>query len=419
MDEESLVRNYAVESGVVRLPSSRIFFWDETLRDGEQMPGVFFTLNEKMEIAKLLDEVGVHIVDAGMPVISKMECEAVKALAREGLKAKVMGVARLIQKDVDACLDAEVDEISVVSVCSNLHLKYKLKKSKEEVLELAVKYVEYARDHGLFVNFVTEDTVRADLDFVRKLYNAAIDAGAGRAVLCDTVGVVTPAAMRWWIEEVKKGLKKVQLSIHCHNDFGMAVANELAALECGVEVPQTTVNGIGERAGNAPLEELVMALESIYDYRCGLKLEKLYELSRLVEELSGFPLSANKPVVGCNAFSHEAGIHVDGLLKHALTYEPMQPEMLGRKRKIVLGKHTGTASIRHRLDRAGIKLPEEKLLEITTKVKNLAETREKSAQVALVREVREYMERMGISDEEFWQVVKSAGIPMKRRNRKV
>ncbi len=276
---------------------------------------------------------------------------------------------------------------------------------------MAPEMVEYAKDHGLHVSFVTEDTVRADLDFVEPLYNACIDAGADRAVLCDTVGVMTPTAIRWWIQAVKERLRPVELSVHIHNDFGMGVANTLAALESGVEVPHTTVNGLGERSGNTPFEETVMALESLYGYRTGIDTPRLVELSRLVEELSGVPVAVNKPIVGYNAFRHESGIHTHGVLMHTLTYEPLQPEVVGNKRVLVFGKHTGAASVEDRLSKAGIEAERDQVMAIVAAIKELAETREKSDQLAFIQTYREREERLrGVTEEEFWQTVKAAGV---------
>jgi isopropylmalate/homocitrate/citramalate synthase len=278
--------------------------------------------------------------------------------------------------------------------------------TRDQVLQLCPELVSYAKDHGLRVSFVTEDTVRADIDFVVDLYNACIEAGTDRAVICDTVGVMTPAAMRWFITECRRRMKPVQLSVHCHNDFGMGVANTLAALEAGAEVPHTTVNGIGERAGNTPLEETAVALEALYRHPTGLRLERLPELSALVEELSGIPISITKPIVGYNAFRHESGIHTDGVLKHTLTYEPIQPEMVGRKRHFVFGKHTGAAAVRDRLKSRGMKLPDDKVVEIVQAVKAKGEALDLADQRAFVRQWRDREENLrGVSEEEFWAIV--------------
>ncbi len=411
MEEENLVRNYVLEEEIIKGLPEKVVFWEETLRDGEQTPGVVFTVDEKLKIAKMLDDMGVGIMDVGIPVVSKEEFKAVKAVANEGLKATIVGAARTVKSDIDACVDADVDETSIFVACSDLHLKYKLQKTREEVLEISVESCEYAREHGLDVSFVTEDTVRADLDYVTELYNACTEAGAQRAVLCDTVGVMTPSAIRWWLGEIKKRFKPVQLSFHGHNDLGMAVANTLAAIECGVEIPHTTVNGIGERSGNASFEELVMGLEALYDYRTGIDISRLYELSTMVEEISGIPLAINKPIVGYNAFSHESGIHAHGVLKKTLTYEPIDCEKIGRVRRFIFGKHTGHAAVQDKLEKAGISATAEQVSQLVDGIKELAETKGKKEQVEFIRVFREREEeRRGIPDREFWEIAKRVGL---------
>src|SRR3989449_5763030 len=300
MAEERLVWNYNIEAGLGKQLPPKILFWDETMRDGEQTPGVYFSPEEKLRIATVLSEMGVDIMDVGIPVVSKEEYRAVKLVANAGLDASILAACRAVRRDVEACIECDADEVSIFIACSDLHLKYKLNMTREQVLEAAVRECEYAKAHGVGVTFVTEDTFRADFDYVVQLYNAAIDAGATRVVLSDTVGYTSPTMMRWFIERVKKRFKPAQLSVHCHNDFGLAVANNLAALEVGVEGPHTCVNGIGERAGNASFEELVMALESIYGYDTGVDISRMYKLSRLVGKLSGIPIPINKARVGDN-----------------------------------------------------------------------------------------------------------------------
>src|SRR2546422_9417376 len=260
-----------------------------------------------------------------------------------------MAAVRAVRRYVESCIDCDFADVSIFISCSDLHLKYKLNMTREQVLEAAVSECEYAKAHGLGVTFVTEDTFRADLDYVTQLYNACIDAGATRVVLADTIGIMTPAAIQWFFGEVKKRFKPAQLSLHAHNDFGLAVANNLAALEVGVEVPHTCVNGIGERAGDVSFEELVMGLEASYGYETGIDVSRLYKLSRLVEKLSGIPIAVNKAVVGYNAFSHESGIHADGVIKHTGTYEPMQPETIGRERRFIFRKHTRSTAVLDKL----------------------------------------------------------------------
>src|SRR2546426_1197215 len=259
MPEEPLVRNYNIESGLGKALPKKIIFWDETMRDGEQTPGVYFSPEEKLKIATTLSEMGVDIMDVGIPVVSKEETRGVKLIANAGLDASILAACRAVRRDVEACVECEVDEVSVFIACSDLHLKYKLNMTREQVLDAAVRECEYAKAHGVGVTFVTEDTFRADFDYVVKLYNAAIDAGATRAVFSDTVGYTTPAMMKWFIERLKGKLKPVQLSVHCHNDFWLAVANSLAALEAGVGGPPTRGDGLRGPSGDAGVAELVMA----------------------------------------------------------------------------------------------------------------------------------------------------------------
>jgi len=409
--DEELVRDYLAKSGIPSTLPKTFLLWDETLRDGEQTPGVHFTPEEKLELATTMSGMGVDIMDVGIPVVSSEEHRAVKTIANAGLDASILAAARAVRRDVEACVECGVDEVSVFIACSDLHLKYKLQMTREQVLERSVKECEYAKAHGLKVTFVTEDTFRADMDYVVQLYNACIDAGAERIVFADTVGLMTPAGMRWWLGEVKPRLKPAQLSVHCHDDFGLAVANSLAAMESGVEVPHVCVNGIGERSGNASLEELVLLLETLYHYDTGIDTSKLYALSRRVEELTGVPVAVNKSVVGYNAFSHESGIHADGVIKHSWTYEPIQPEKIGRERRFILGKHTGRTAVADKLAKKGVPATDAQVQVIVDGIKSLAESRTKSEQDAFIQLYREREERRrGVSDEEFWEIVRKAGL---------
>ena len=413
MPDEALVHNYIVERGLAANLPQKIVIWDETLRDGEQTPGVAFTPEEKVSIATLLDDMGVPLMDVGIPVVSKEEARGVKLIANAGLDASIMAAARAVRKDVEACVECGVDEIAIFIACSDLHLKYKLNMTREQVKEAAVRETEYAKDHGLRVSFVTEDTFRADLDYVVDLYNACIQAGANRAVICDTVGVMTPIGIRWFVEQVTARLPRIQLSFHGHNDFGLAVANSLAAVEAGVEVPHTCVNGLGERSGNASFEELVMALEALYGHRTGIDVSRMYEVSRLVERLSGIPVGVNKPVVGYNAFSHESGIHADGVIKHTATYEPIQPERIGRTRQFIYGKHTGSASVAEKLKTNHAEANPDQVASLVARIKEYSEGKSKMDAQAFIELFREREERRrGLTEEEFWVLARQAGIPL-------
>ncbi len=410
MAEADLVEDYHPVTAAQRRLPERLVLWDETLRDGEQTPGVRFSAEEKLQIAELLSEVGVSVINAGIPVVSPDEARAVRRVAEAGLRAKILAAARTVPRDVEAVIDSGVSHIAIFVAASRVHLRFKLKMTPDEVLAASIASVRRAKDAGLHVAFVTEDTVRAPFDFVERLYTAVQEAGADRLVVADTVGVMTPLTFRWYLEEFVRRVRPRELSVHCHNDFGMATANTLTAVELGVVAPHVCVNGLGERAGNASLEELVLALETLYGYRTGIRTERLYELSRLVEECSGIPLPPNKALVGYNAFSHEAGIHAHGILAHTLTYEPLQPESVGRRRAMILGKHSGRAAVLEKLKERGLEAPEDRLVDLLGRLKTAAESRPKDDVARFLAEYRARFEDPGVTDEEFWKLVDAAGI---------
>ncbi|HUR25426.1 MAG TPA: hypothetical protein VM327_05365 [Candidatus Thermoplasmatota archaeon] len=408
-----LVENFHVKGSPKRAWPKRIVWWDETLRDGEQTPGVYYTLEEKVELARMISASGVDVMNVGIPAVSPGELKAVKAIAREGLDAKVLGAARTVRSDIDAVIQSDASEIATFIAASEVHLKHKLNLTHEQAIEKAVESVEYAKEHGLKVTFVTEDTVRAGMDFVTEIYRAAIDAGAKRVLFCDTVGVMTPSTFGWWLDEMVSRIKrpKVEYGVHIHNDFGMAVANSLTALEHGIPCVNTTVNGIGERAGNASFEELVMALEELYHVDTHIDKQALYKLSRRVEEIAGVPVAFNKAIVGYNAFTHESGIHTDGVIKNTLTYEPMQVETLGRRRRFVFGKHTGTRAVEARLNEAGLKASKEQLVAIANEIKDFTEAHTKEYVRDFIQAYRQWdRDNKGVSPEVFWSIAGKHGI---------
>ncbi|MDM7935218.1 MAG: 2-isopropylmalate synthase [Methanothrix sp.] len=351
--------------------SSRVRFLDTTLRDGEQTPGVSLTTDEKLAIARGLDALGVQVIEAGSAMTSAGERQSIRAVASAGLQAEICSYVRALTSDVDVALECDVDSIHLVVPSSDLHIERKLRSDRESVVRMAVEVTEYAKDHGLIVELSGEDASRADQEYLMSLYRAGIDAGADRIAFCDTVGVLVPEVTC----EIFRRLSEIgrPVSVHCHNDFGMATANTVAALRSGASQAHVTVNGIGERAGNASLEEVVMALETLYMVDTGISCKDIYQLSRMVSRITGLPLSPTKAIVGENAFTHEAGIHVHGLLADTKTYEPLRPEVVGRKRRIVLGKHAGRASVELALREFGIAVAEEQLAEILSRVKELGD----------------------------------------------
>lgn len=345
---------------------------DTTLRDGEQTPGVALTPEKKLEIARALDDLGVDIIEAGAAVTSEGERRAMKLISNAGLDAEICSFVRAVRDDIDAALSCDVDSVHLVVPASDIHLKYKLKKTRREVRKMALDAVRYALDHGLVVEFSAEDASRADPSFLREFLSAAVKEGAQRVCMCDTVGVLTPDISRELFSNIAKQVK-VPVAVHCHDDFGMATANTVAAVQAGAREVHVTVNGLGERGGNAALEEVVLALSHFHGVKTGVKLNKLYNISKLVEHNTGVPVSPTKAVVGENAFTHGAGIHTHGVLAHPSTYEPISPEVVGHHRKLVFGKHVGSHAIESEIRRMGLKPTKKQVQEIFEQVKRLGD----------------------------------------------
>jgi 2-isopropylmalate synthase len=350
----------------------KIKVFDTTLRDGEQTPGVNFTVEDKMKIAQALSDLGVDYIEAGFPVSSEGEFQAVKEISGMDIKSDVVGLARCVEADIDAAVDADVDIIHIFIGTSPTHRKYKLNMSKEQVMAKARDSIQYAKDRGYCVHFSPEDACRTEKDYLMKVCKMASDMGVKHINIPDTVGVMTPQAMGWIISEIK-GWVKVPLAVHCHNDFGMAAANTMSAVVFGATIPHVTVNGVGERAGNADLEQVVVGCKLIHGIGSNIVHKRIWETSRLVERLSGIKVMPNFPIVGANAFAHKSGVHVHGVLKNASVYEPIKPEYVGTKRRIVLGKLVGTAAVKQKLKDAKIEVTEPQAREITAKIKDLAD----------------------------------------------
>jgi 2-isopropylmalate synthase len=391
----------------------RVFIWDETLRDGEQTPGVALTIDEKIEIAKKLDEVGAAIVAVGFPAVSNEEKKGVAAVAKEGLnRASVAAPARAVITDVEACIEAGVQEVPIFIATSDFRLKYQLRMTREEMLERLTKCIEFGKEHGLIIDYIAEDATRSNMEFLCQAYRTAIDAGVDKICIADTVGFVRPEVMRHIIREVKgqlwtKSKYKVPMSVHCHDDFGLATANTLAAIEEGVTYPQVCVNAFGERAGNAAFEEVVMALEELYGIDTGVETEKLYSLSKLVERHFVVPLPLHKAISGDNAFTHSSGIHSHGQLTHSMTYEPINPFLVGRRREFHLGKFVGRHFVEYLLKMGGVKATPEQAREITDRVKRTHEEHKKTQSKAAFDKIKGELKdlRTGVTEREFWAIV--------------
>lgn len=350
----------------------KITIYDTTLRDGEQTPDVCLNKQEKLEIAKKLDELKIHQIEAGFPIVSNHEKNSVKAIANENLNADIISLARTKKEDIDTALDCDVDGVITFMATSDLHLEHKLKLSREQALNVCMNSIEYAKDHGLFVAFSAEDATRTDLDFLKRIYKKAEEFGADRVHIADTVGAISPQGMDFLIKELKKTIN-TQIAMHCHDDFGMALSNSIAGLLAGGSAVSTTVNGIGERAGNASLEELIMNLKIIYGVDLRFKIKHIQELSNLVEKYTKIKIPSNKSIVGRNIFRHESGIHVDAVIEEPLTYEPFLPEMTGQNRQLVLGKHSGCRAVKAKLDECGLEVTKDELCKIVEEVKKSRE----------------------------------------------
>ncbi len=351
---------------------AKIRIFDTTLRDGEQTPGVSLTPDEKTRVALQLDKLGVDAVEAGFPIASKGEADSVAAVCAAGLSCEVVGLARANKTDIDAAVAANVGCIHVFIGTSELHMKHKLNMTPEQVEQRVAESVSYAKSHGVLVEFSAEDSTRTNREFLKQIYRTAEIAGADRINVPDTVGVSSPELISELVKNLMSEIK-IPLSIHCHNDFGLAVANSLAAIESGAAQAHVTINGIGERAGNTSLEELVMSLHRLYGRETRIKTELLYETSRLVAAVTGVRLQPNKAVVGENAFGHESGIHTHGIAEMPLTYEPYDPSIVGRRRWFQAGKHAGAHGIAVQLAEAGYFPDKIQLNEIVSRVKDIGD----------------------------------------------
>lgn len=376
----------------------KVRIFDTTLRDGEQTPGIALTPEQKLAIAQKLDELGVDAIEAGFPIISDGERKAVKNIAHANLKAEICGLARTEKKDIDAAVAAGLKYIHTFIATSDIHLKYKLNLTREQAVAKAIEAVEYAKSLGLQVEFSAEDATRTDREFLKKVFKSVTEAGADRIDIPDTVGYSTPQ----YIAAITKDAidaTHLPVSVHCHNDFGLAVANAISAIQAGAQCAHVTINGIGERAGNASLEEFVMALQCLqFDkkFETNINTRLIYETSRYVSKIVGVQVQPNKAIVGENAFGHESGIHTHGVLSNPLTYEPISPELVGRTRWFQVGKHAGTHGIAAMLEEYGIQPSREQTREILERVKKLGDQGKHVTDVELLSISGEVMHQEGL-----------------------
>ena len=364
--------------------SERIVIFDTTLRDGEQSPGASMDTRAKVEVARQLEKLGVDVIEAGFPISSPGDFEAVQAVSKVVGKPIVAGLARCVKADIDAAAraleEAKHPRIHVFLATSKIHMQHKLKKAEEEILKLAVESVEYARKFVDDVEFSPEDASRTELGFLSQVFDAVVDAGATTVNIPDTVGYAIPEEFGRVIKHLRESTRtggQAVISVHCHNDLGLAVANSLEAVVNGARQVECTINGIGERAGNCSLEEVVMAIRTRKDalkFETAVNTQEIMKSSRLVSKMTGIPVQPNKAIVGDNAFAHEAGIHQDGVLKEKSTYEIMKPEDIGLSdSRLVLGKHSGRHAFGERLSSLGYDLIQEEVASAFSAFKALAD----------------------------------------------
>jgi D-citramalate synthase len=372
-----LVHGYTSEEqwGIVLLDNSpkNVQFLDTTLRDGEQTPGISLTPTQKLEIAIALDRLGVKVIEAGFAAVSPGEKEAVQLISQEELRADICSATRSVIRDIDIAIDAGVDSVNIIIPTSELHVRKKLGKTQEEMLEVTTNVVQHAKDRGVLAEICCEDGSRTQMDYLKEMIGHAIDAGVDRVTPCDTVGTLTPEKCYDFYNTIHNWYPDMVLGVHCHNDFGLATANTVAGVAGGATHIHATMNGLGERAGNASLEEIAVTLKLLYGVETGLTTEYITDTSMIVSRVTGMNVQPNKAIVGSNAFAHESGIHTHAILIDPSTYERIDPAVVGAARRIVSGKHAGSTGLSQGLGEMGLNPNKDEFDLIFQKVKELGD----------------------------------------------
>ena len=362
--EDEIVKNATLPENVT--------VYDTTLRDGEQMPGISFNRAQKLAIARKLDELGVHQIEAGFPIVSKEETQIVKLIANEGLNADILVLTRLRKEEIDLAASCDVDMALVFIASSDIHIKYKLKHTCEELLDCVHDVLDHAKGYGMKINFSTEDSTRTNLERLYEFYSVAQRTGVDRIGITDTVGCISPQGLSYLVTKIKNKYE-LPLAIHLHNDFGLALPNALAGVTAGASAVAVTVGGLGERAGNVSLEQFVIALKVLYNYDMKIDTSKIKELAEMVHKFAGVKISPHQPLIGENVFSHESGMHIAAILNQPVTYECIPPALVGQSRKLLMGKHTGGTFIKKRLEEKKLHATQEELDTILQEIKVLGE----------------------------------------------
>jgi 2-isopropylmalate synthase len=414
LESQGLIANYNRfrKNLPPKLPK-KVFIWDETFREALKAPTIFLTYVEQVKLAKLMDDTGIALINVGFPAVSEGERHNVKRIVNETFKnATLTASAEATQKSVDACLECRIKEITIETPFNGLNLKYKLKMSKQQALEKIVESIEYARENGANVNFFLVDAARTPLEDVLQVSEAAVKAGANRLVIADTVGFLRPLSTRYLISHIREGLseetkQKAELSVHCHNDFGLASANTLAAVEEGVAYLHTCVAGFGERAGIAAFEEVVTALELLYNIDTGVDLGRIYRLVQLAEKAFAAPIQIHKPIVGDGIFAHEVDQALEEMQAHPLLFEPFPPEIVGRETSLFIGRNTEQTLIQQLLEKAGIRASPRMMDELFRHIKGPQERLDKGESQITFYQVKKLMKELqkGYTMWDFWRLV--------------
>jgi 2-isopropylmalate synthase len=414
LEAQGLIANYnRLRKNLPPKLPDRVFIWDETFREGIKSPTVFLTYVEQVKLAKLMDETGVSIINVGFPAISEEERRNVKRIVNESFQhAKLTASAEPTKASIDACLECGIKEITLECPINGLNLEYRLKMTKEQAMQKILESIDYAKKHGATLDFVLMDATRTPLEDILMVFEKVANAGVLRLGIADSVGFMRPLSMRYLVSHVRDGLpdairKKIPLSIHCHNDFGLATANTLAAVEEGISYLNTCIAGFGERAGIAPFEEVVTALELLYNVDTGIDLGKISRIAQSAEKAFALPIQFHKPIIGENIFAHEVEEDVEEMMAHPLVFEPYPPEIVGKETTLFVGRNTGQTLIQKLLEKAGIRASPRQMDELFRRIKGPQESLDKGEAQMTYYQVKKLLRDLqkGYSMDEFWRLV--------------
>ncbi|MGD6934047.1 MAG: LeuA family protein [Candidatus Bathyarchaeia archaeon] len=414
LEAQGLIANYnRLRKNLPPKLPERIFIWDETFREGIKAPTVYLTYVEQVKLAKLMDEAGVAIINVGFPALSEEEKRNVSRIVNESFEhAKLTASAQPTRASIDACLECGIKEITLEAPINGLNLQYRHKITKEQALQRITDSITYCKKHGANVNFMLMDGTRTTIEDILQVFQVAADAGATRLGLADSVGFIRPLSMRYLISHVRDGLpdsikKKIPISIHCHNDFGLATANTLAAMEEGISCLHTCIAGFGERAGIAPFEEVVTCAELLYNIDTGIDLGKISRISQSAEKAFALPIQFHKPIIGENIFAHEVEEEVEEMMAHPLVFEPFPPEIVGRETSVFVGRNTGQNLIQEMLEKAGIRASPRQMDELFRRIKGPHEGLDKGEAQMTYYQVKKLLKELqkGYTMDEFWRLV--------------